>query len=148
MKKGLKDAKQFFAVEKTKPPYTEKGKTTFSIRNKAGVYLIYDKKELVYIGFSTSDVYKALYRHLQRWNDNTQQRIVFNSVKGLTVRVVYCVSGVKARKLEGALILKHKPPLNINKYKDFVLDIDDKNLISTYEETKPEIYQHKGDLPF
>lgn len=146
---GLKDTKQNLVVQKALPPYNEKGKTTFNLRNQSGVYLIYKNNTLQYVGFSRTDVYKALYRHLQRWNDPTQQRIVFNDLKGITVRMVYTKSGAMAQRLEGALIIKHKPPLNINRYDGFILDEKEKNTLEEFNEAPKEgIYQYKGDLPF
>lgn len=149
LKPGLKDNKPSLVVQKALSPYLDNGKTRFSIRNVPGVYLIYKNKELVYVGFSASDVYKALYRHLQSWTDKHQQRITFKSEKGITVRMVYTSSGAKAKQLEGALIIKHKPPLNINKYDGFITDEKEKQLLKEFESAPKEgIYQFEGDLPF
>lgn len=137
-----------FAIDKKRPPYNDSGKTNFNIRNKPGVYLIYKGADIVYIGFSASDVYKALYRHFQKWKDKRQQRIVFDNLKGITVRVVYCKNGSKARSLEGALIIKHRPELNINKYEGFITDEKEKALLKELDNTHPGIYIYKGDLPF
>lgn len=146
---GMSEGKPSLVVQKALSPYLENGKTRFSIRNVPGVYLIYKNKELVYIGFSASDVYKALYRHLQSWKDKHQQRITFKSEKGITVRMVYTTSGAKARQLEGALIIKHKPPLNINKYDGFITDEKEKQLLKEFESAPKEgIYIFEGDLPF
>lgn len=136
-------------VQKALPPYLENGKTRFNIRNRPGVYLIYKSNKLMYVGFSRTDVYKALYRHLQEWNDSTQQRITYKQLKNITVRVVYTRTGIKARQLEEALILKHKPPHNINRYDGFIMDEKNKEALKEFNEAdKSEIYQYEGDLPF
>lgn len=145
---GLKD-KPGLIVQKALTPYLENGKTRFNIRNKPGVYLIYKSRSLVYVGFSASDVYKALYRHLQEWNDPTQQRITYKDLKKITVRVVYTKTGSKARQLEEALILKHKPPHNINRYDGFIMDEANKKALQEFTDAPKEgIYNYAGDLPF
>ena len=145
----LSEPRQNLVVQKALPPYNDKGKTTFNLRNQSGVYLIYKANVLQYVGFSRTDVYKALYRHLQKWNDPAQQRIVFKDLKGITVRMVYCKSGAMAQRLEGALILKHKPPLNINQYDGYVIDEKEKQTLEEFNEAPKEgIYNYKGDLPF
>ena len=98
-------------AEKIKPPYLPNGKTAFKKRNSAGVYLIYKHSELKYVGYSGSDVYKAMYRHFQEWNDK-QIRIVYNP-KEVKVRVIYCNSKTTAANLEKALIIKRKPKIHI-----------------------------------
>lgn len=135
-------------VEKKRTPYNANGKTNFNIRNKPGVYVIYQNGIIVYVGFSFKDVYKALYRHFQKWKDKTQQRIVFDDLKSILVRVIYCKSGAKAKSLEGALIIKHRPELNINKYDGFITDEKEKALLKELDETKPGIYQYKGEIDF
>lgn len=145
---GLKDGTGL-VVQKALPPYLENGKTRFNIRNKPGVYLIYKSRSLVYVGFSASDVYKALYRHLQEWNDPNQQRVTYAKLKNITVRVVYTKSGAKARQLEEALILKHKPPHNINRYDGFIMDEANKKALDEFNAAPKEgIYTYAGDLPF
>ena len=69
-------------------PYKPDGSATFPMRGKAGAYLIYERGELAYVGHSKSDLYTAMYRHFQKWRDNTQVRVTYNRDK-CTVRVVY-----------------------------------------------------------
>lgn len=148
VEKGLSD-KSTLVVQKALPPYLENGKTRFNIRNKPGVYLIYKNRSLVYVGFSASDVYKALYRHLQTWNDPNQQRVTYAKLKGITVRVVYTRTSTKARQLEEALILKHKPADNINRYDGFIMDEGNKKALDEFNAAPKEgIYNYAGDLPF
>lgn len=131
---GLKDPnKTGLVVQKAQSPYLDNGKTRFNLRNTPGVYLVYENSKLVYVGFSASDVYKAMYRHFQKWTDKNQQRITFKDLKNITVRMVYTKTGSKARKLEGALILKHKPPLNINQYDGFITDESEKKVLKEFE---------------
>lgn len=116
---------------KRQRPYNEDGSTAFPARNVPGVYLIYrdGKKtpfgttapELRYVGYGGKDVYKALYRHFQQWNDKQSEagergpRTVYRLRSGYTVRVIYTNTARQARELEKALILKHKPKDNPDK---------------------------------
>jgi excinuclease UvrABC nuclease subunit len=93
-------------------PYTKTGKTTFPARKKTGVYIFYKNEIVVYVGKSENDVYKAMYRHLQQWNDPSQDRVVYNSNE-VKIRIVYCTI-LQARRLEAALIRKYKPADNLN----------------------------------
>jgi excinuclease UvrABC nuclease subunit len=123
------------------PPYKKNGKTAFPEATRPGVYLIKENGKLVYIGMSQSNVYKALYRHFQTWNDRRSERVTYvDRMNRLdyTVRIVYATPAQAAR-LEMALIIKHKPRDNENKYKDYSLDMRDKKALNEYEsiETTP-----------
>lgn len=113
-------------------PYKEDGSTTFPARKQKGVYLIYratflGDPKLRYVGYSGSDVYKALYRHFQTWNDRQarlgqrQERITYSPPGSYRVRVVYTNSKAQAAELERALIIRHKPPDNPDKLELFEL---------------------------
>jgi excinuclease UvrABC nuclease subunit len=129
-------------------PYQASGKTTFNLRGKPGVYLIYSGERVVYVGYSGTNLYKTMYRHFQKWNDRTQQkRVVYRDLKGITVRVVYTNNAGTASKLEKALIVKHKPRDN-----DQLLDFDKdtvKSTLKVYSEltAKPIITSNEA-LPF
>ena len=111
------------------PPYQEDGSTSFPARNVPGVYLIYkvtnhtfsSERELRYVGYSRKDVYKALYRHFQVWNDRQAEagergeRITYKIRSTVRVRVIYCRSAKHAEELERALIIKHRPKDNPDK---------------------------------
>ena len=108
------------------PPYKADGSTAFPARQKRGVYLIYRKRilggpQLRYVGYSGVDVYKALYRHFQQWNDRQarlgqrEERVTFRPAGSYLVRVIYTRTKDEASKLEEALILKHQPPDNPDK---------------------------------
>jgi hypothetical protein len=111
------------------PPYTAEGKTTFPARNVPGVYLIYkvqsgllsEERKLQYVGYGRKDVYKAMYRHFQEWNDRQAEaglrgeRITYKLRGTIRVRVIYCSTPARAAELERALIIKHRPPHNPDK---------------------------------
>lgn len=100
---------------KLKKPYTKNKKIRFKAK-KPGVYMIYRKKTLLYVGMSGSNVYKSLYRHFQTWNDPTQVRITYKQLKNIKVRVIYTNTPGQAAKLEKALIIKYKPKDNPTQY--------------------------------
>ena len=45
--------------------YAMRHSATFAARKRPGVYLIYKKGVLSYVGYSGTDVYKTMYRHFQ-----------------------------------------------------------------------------------
>jgi hypothetical protein len=87
------------------------------LKNKSGVYIIYRGKEKVYVGFSTTDLYKTCIRHFQTWNDPSQRRVVLDRRK-VKVKFILC-SPAKAAELEKALILFYKPTENEEKYQAY-----------------------------
>lgn len=129
-----------------KKAYNAKGKPNFpDLRAKSGVYLIQNPKGvIVYVGYSGTDLYKTMYRHFQRWNDETQVRATFDKRRAYKVRVVL-VSPVKAVRLEKALILKYKPTKNHYKYKGFILKPSEEKVEEEYFEIDPTNFD---DLPF
>jgi len=97
-------------MDKWESPYTEAGKTNKLFSFKVpGIYLIREKssKEIIYIGMSKSNAYKALYRHFQVWNDR-QYRVVYQDRDKYEVRVIL-ISYQEAIILERKLIKKYKP---------------------------------------
>lgn len=128
-----------------KKAYNTQGKTNFPhTTKKSGVYLIMNKKnEIVYIGFSGTNIYKTMYRHFQSWNDPTQVRATFPK-KGYKIRVVF-TTPVKAHKLEKALILKYKPKGNPDKLKGYQLTPAEIKLEDDYFNTDPTNFEN---LPF
>lgn len=106
-----------FKRTRLKAPYNTSGRTNFPARGVAGVYLIYKGGTLRYVGFSGSDVYKALYRHFETWNDRRGTRgprMVYDR-NTCTVRVVYTNRPGQAAELERALILTRHPSDNHDK---------------------------------
>jgi hypothetical protein len=138
--------------QKIAPPYyiDKNGtkKTTFPLRNFAGVYLIYENTVLKYIGYSGTDLYKTMYRHFQTWKDNKQVRVVYNW-KNTKVRIVYCKTAKQADTLEKASILKYKPIDNTIQYDLYETDEQEKKVYRQYidTETKP-IIKYEGETPF
>lgn len=109
-------------------PYNEKGKPTFKKRNVKGVYIIRHKKEILYIGYSGTDLYKTMYRHFQKWDDWSQVRVEYKNTNNLKIDIILTSTKLEASRLEKALIIKYKPKDNPNQYwLDF--DIDDKEEI-------------------
>lgn len=111
-------------MKKTKfqPVYKEPNKTNISkFIGKSGVYLIKKtgEREILYIGFSASDIYKAITRHFQSWEDKNQVRVTYPQNGKYSIRIV-TTTAAKASILERALILKHKPKDNPNKYESYI----------------------------
>jgi GIY-YIG catalytic domain len=131
-------------------PYkqTEKGrKTSFNIRNKSGVYIIYEGKKVVYVGESSNNLYRTMYRHFQSWNDDTQYRAVFNPDK-VKVRIILCTA-TQATKLEAALILKYYPEKNKNRYEGFTTDSSEKKVLEKFENLEDSpILEYTETVPF
>ena len=125
-------------------------KTVFNIRNKNGVYMIYHKGELRYIGLA-SDIYKTMYHHLgkQAWNNSKQYRAIYKDIENVKVRVIYTKTFEIAKRLEAGLIFKYNPPDNYNTYPEFEADDKEREIVNDFLDAKGQpIAQFKGDLPF
>ena len=117
---------------KAAPPYTN-GKPTFKKRRTPGVYMIYKYGTLRYVGYSGTDLYRAMYRHFQRWNDRSQIRVTYNDLSGITCRVIYTNTRQQASRLEKALIIKEKPTDNPAQYwLDFDTDEKEEEIYKEY----------------
>ena len=145
---GATGEKRIF-VQQRSAPYQKDGSTTFKLRDKSGVYIIFLKDKIDYVGYSGTDIYKTLYRHFQKWNDKTQVRVTYNNLKDITVRVIYTKSAAIAQRLENALIVKYRPEANPNKYETKELTAQDENNLTEYieQDTNPIITSDE-DLPF
>jgi len=121
---------------KSFPPYLANGKTTFpAIKDKAGVYQIFEGGKLVYIGFSGTNLYKTLYRHFEAWRHRSQPVITYiDKMKrnAYTVRVTLCTAS-QALRLERLLIKKYKPRDNSNQYEIYDLTAADSRLHETFK---------------
>lgn len=128
-----------------KKAYNKQGKTNFPHTiNKSGVYLIANtKNEIVYIGYSGSNLYKTMYRHFQSWEDKTQVRAVFPK-RGYKIRIVLAPKS-KAMKLEKALILKYKPKGNPDKLDSYKLKPSEIKTVDEYFNITTTKFE---DLPF
>lgn len=97
--------------------------------SQTGVYIIKEAGQIVYIGYSSSDLHKTFTRHFQSWQDR-QHRTTYgnrNSSK-LAARVIF-TSPLKAPKLERALVIKYQPRDNVNKYDQYMLDLKDREIL-------------------
>jgi len=106
-----------FKKSKWNEPYKKK-RTTLDkkLNKKPGVYLIKSKQtgEIKYVGHSTTNLKRTLYRHFQNWNDRAQERYVYDKNRYL-IRVIETTSK-RAPELEKYLIAKYNPKDNRHKY--------------------------------
>lgn len=125
-------------------PYVD-NKTRFPARKKPGVYLIKEKKsgQIVYVGMSESDVYKAMYHHFNSWNDKRSERAVYDRDKHL-IRIVYCTFK-QASRLERALIKRINPRDNSQKYEAFQNELSDRAIMQEYENCE---FKPINEIPF
>lgn len=98
---------------------------------QAGVYLIKSKRngEIIYIGYSSSQLYKTILRHFQTWNDTSQERYTY-SKNNYLIRVIITTPR-RAAALEQYLILKYMPRDNKNKYQLSLSLKDEKQAVET-----------------
>ena len=84
--------------------------------SKAGVYIIRSKqtKKPVYVGYSSNNLKRTLYRHFQTHNDREQERFVYDKNK-YEVKI-YRTGSKTAERLEKFLIEKLNPKNNKKKY--------------------------------
>lgn len=112
------------------PVYKVPGKTNIGFaNNKSGTYLIYEGKELVYVGYSSYNLYKTCLRHFQRWSATNAFMNLLGYTTGVTyynkdvmlykVRFIFC-SSYRAEKLEKSLIIKYQPRDNTEKYSTYI----------------------------
>ena len=79
-----------------------------------GCYLIKNSSnEVVYVGYSSNNLYRTATRHFQSWDDPKQYRYTVNP-ETHTIRFVLTGTANRAGRLEKALILKHNPEGNVN----------------------------------
>jgi len=124
-------------------PY-KNGKPFYTAK-KSGVYLIFKNNVLRYVGYSSYNVYKTLYRHFQSWNDPQQVRVIYNKNDDqIKVRVIYC-NNTKAKKLESALIIRYEPKDNPDKLSNLIIDRSEKKVLIELDD---EFVTLNGDLPF
>lgn len=93
------------------------------LSKKSGIYFIRHKatRAVVYVGMSSSQLKKTIYRHFQEWNDRARKAL-WGDIKrksypkqGYEVRFIYC-SPTRAAKLEKYFIQKLQPKDNEQKY--------------------------------
>lgn len=111
-------------------PYKKVGtewKATMADRwdaKKAGVYFIKEQKsgKIVYVGHSTSQLKKTIYRHFQEWYDKSRpagdrQRLIYEK-EGYEVRFIESTAA-QATRLEKYFIDKLQPRDNEARYESW-----------------------------
>ena len=124
-----------FKKSKWNEPYNKK-RTTLDkkLSNKPGVYLIKSKQtgEIKYVGYSSNNIKRTLYRHFQQHNDRQQERYIFDRHKHL-IRVIE-TSKTRAPQLEKYLIDNQKVSVIIPNYNNeyFIKEVIEHILKNTY----------------
>ena len=135
-------------------PYT--GKTINLKSTGCGVYIIKKGDRVLYVGMSSKDVSRTLYRHFQTWTDNrssyTKKNEAYERVtyKGenlnlFLVKVIYCPTPREANILEQLLLKKFRPRDNEMKtylfdkyeYEGIETKLDHSKFISAADEEAP-----------
>jgi hypothetical protein len=110
----------------------------------AGVYMIKENNNIVYIGMSQSDVVSALYRHFYEWKDVRQyaNRVTYFDKlhKKKYTCVILATTKQQAPLFEQSMIITLKPRDNREFYEDVV-----ESLIRQRSKAKEEVLD---DLPF
>jgi excinuclease UvrABC nuclease subunit len=101
-------------------PYINKKTTKRFTFGQPGIYIIRSiiTNKITYIGMSATNVYKALYRHFQTWNDRKQRRVVYLDYHNYEIRVILC-NREQAVICERRLIKWYKPIDNAEFYEDW-----------------------------
>lgn len=127
-------------------PYIKKGKTNLrGFKGKTGIYIIYERGKMVYIGHSTTDLYKTISRHFQSWIDFRQVRAVYPQSKQIKVRILL-TAPQKAIRLEKKLIAKYQPRDCSIKY-DSIKPYDG-NIMDEVSDFVPVPKYEEIDVPF
>lgn len=129
------------------PIYNSKGGSNLAFaRGKSGVYLIKhkDTNQIVYIGYSATQLEDTITRHFREWKDKRQVRVSYRDRTAYSVRIVFCTPA-RAEALERALILQIQPKDNPDKLRLHLLTQGEKNALSTYESIDITPLE---DLPF
>ena len=131
-------------------PYDEKGHSNFkTAMNRAGVYIIKENGEIVYVGFSGKNLYRTLHRHFENWTHQLQEVVTYKSKmqrNKYSVRVIYCTAK-QAAALEKKLILKYHPRDNSQLYEAYITDVataPEKN----YMDSVFGLYNESEAVPF
>ena len=120
-------------------PYKkDKGKISTTFRNtyeKSGVYIIRSKKtkNILYVGGSSNNLYRTMYRHFQSWEDK-QKRATYG--KFSTQVKVILATPIEAHSLEIRLTKELKPKDIDYKYKQVELDFKDKKVQEKYKQAE------------
>ena len=106
-----------FTLYSRPPGDNANGKLSPSARKlwgKTGVYKIFEAGKIIYIGSSTSNLYKTIIRKFQTWNDRDRGRLNYDAAKKDYKIQVVLFQGKKWNldellTLEYELIKKYKP---------------------------------------
>ena len=86
-----------------------------------GIYFIWKKDELLYIGHSKTNVIRAMYRHFYTWNNKQQTRVTYTGdISGIYVNLIPLNSADIAVQMEKALIMALKPKDNEDKFRNLM----------------------------
>ena len=134
-------------------PYNNDNKPTLKSNGK-GIYYIFRNGRLHYIGKSSYDIKKTLYRHFQKWTDKRRdsarrwqifERVTYYGlpVNEFKVKCLFIDNTDLIDTLEQALIKKHTPPDNSQKLAFYSAEQEtaalDKIKLSNIETVKPDI---------
>jgi hypothetical protein len=127
-----------FNVYEKKPSEGKNGKFSEELKNaknKAGVYLISLGRKIIYIGHSSTNLYKTITRHFHEWKHEGRQ-VSYDPTKGnYKIQILY-TSGKAAPQLECYLISNFKPVDNDSKCKNWNLKYAE-NILTEEEEEAP-----------
>lgn len=102
-------------------PYTAERKkninSLFWNKKQIGVYFLKEGEQIIYVGYSGSQLCKTIYRHFQTWNDSQQERFVYDPQK-IKVRIIFLNDKKRAEVLEKYLVKKLKPRDNKQKFEN------------------------------
>ena len=148
-------------VYKELPQNGKNGKTNLAhLKDKKGLYKLYENGKLIYIGSSASNLYKTILRHFQTWSDTKQlRRISYKDKLGkyeytYEVKLMGTSNNDKIALEEYKLVKKHQPRDNkLDLYCGLTgaecqskLDIAKEKLKKKKKKAKPKP-KPKNDLP-
>jgi len=112
-------------MDKWEPAYIGNRRTKIFSHKKFGIYLIRKKisREIKYIGMSRFSIYKALYRHFNKWNDVPQRVVYFNKFDYEVRGIIIPYEDVC--RYEQRLIRYFKPCDNHEFYDDIECSVND-----------------------
>ncbi len=93
------------------------GKPALDAKPQPGIYLIRSRSgRIVYVGYSTYNVKKTLYRHFQSWKEQNHAHATYPKDAGYQVRVITGMAAKDVHAYEQALIKRIRPRDNALRY--------------------------------
>lgn len=132
----------YFTKKGAKKPVTA---LQYVTKSQCGVYIIRSKrtKEILYVGHSSKQLYKTLYRHFQDWESSTQYRATYYQHSAYEIMIILTGSCDTAYMTEQYYIHKVKPRDGVRKLE---VPIDEISFVGL---PKPESNDDwKKDVPF